>query len=379
MRTQPTRMQRRGFTLVELLIVMLLASIIVVATYMMFSSSSEAFHHQELISEVNNSLRFAAQQLHHDLSRAGFQSTAHSGQDPFVCDSITPPILGVQVDRSATPQNCGGGGPYLSQSLAVVGDMSDMPPFPLFSISGGSLIVSSDVRVPLPPESRLESGLLMLDAAMVQPSADLVAANFIENDWLRMVNPKGRSHFSRITGVSGMNITVSPPFVTSSSDGVCGFSLAAGESHEINPIRAVRYEIVCNSAIDQDRTDLVRCQVDPRDPFSGDGSNCVVVAEYVTALSFFLGSDTLENLDVMVDLDPSTEESFTTNVPFYVLYRIEARTRRAVPRRLSVSTSDLLPQPGAPRAYYDLGAGIAELRSVQGRVELTNNILGALP
>lgn len=92
---------QKGFTLSELMVAVLLTSVVVGALYRTSRSATESFNQQQRIAETQLRLRFAAEQLRADISRAGYMSTPNSGVDPKVCPRPAQILQALSIERDS--------------------------------------------------------------------------------------------------------------------------------------------------------------------------------------------------------------------------------------------------------------------------------------
>ncbi len=373
-----------GFTLVEMMVAMMLTSIVIFGSYLMFTSSSESFNHQELNAQNNNNLRFAVELLKADLSRAGYHASPNAMRDPFICPKPTFPVPGVMVFENKTLTESGY--PALTfDELLIVGEMSSLSPFPVRTLASTS--------IQLQPAD---------DYAGLTATQKTIRDTKFENAFrphsiVRVLNPDGVAQFAEVGSSSGgtHSISLLTSLAQASDEASCGYMPMAAENHEVNPVVAYLYtiEIDPNEA---EKTDLVRWEVN----YSGGTTPTpipgtrLVVAEYIVGIRFMaLGPPAaatpqettvaLENVEDLISLDASTSTSASViknigNRPQsarFMVYRLESRTRRALPRRL-VMPSEVINADTAERGYIELeGQRVAEVRTIQGKIGLPNHIL----
>lgn len=366
------RHHRRGLTLIELLVALLLTAIVVGGTYMMFSSSSEIFHHQGLSAENQHNLRFAVEMLRRDVAHAGFNGTPNAAADPFVCPAPSFALAGLYIEPGVSLNLGGGAEPIVYDRIVVVGDSSLTGTLPVSAVTSSSIT--------------LQPGSL---------SADAFQAAFSPPRVVRLVNPDGLAQFSQVSSLDTSSLTINvEPSLREAAGGSCGYSPMAAANHEVNPLTGYMYWLR-EDPDEAGKSDLVRSQVSfDATGFVADDSTTVVMAEYVVDLEFLpLGvpagsSPTAPTVSIESDeeraamaaagstsvLDDSAIESRPQAARF-VLFRIATRTRRAIPRRLFLSSSTLNADT-AEKMFFDLGGNrLAEVRSLQGRIELPNFVL----
>ena len=368
---------RRGLTLIELLITMVLVSIVMAGIYAMLGSSSEVFHHQELTAESQTRLRFATRAIKQDLLRAGHNVSPNSATDIRVCPKPPQPITAVSIrDRGLVVSGAGQTIDY--DELNIAGDFSGHPGLRIQRMPNTSTIVIS------------RQSILQGQAKDVPADqAGAVLAQLVAPDqWLAVKNPDQVAQYVKVADVDEgqLAIRLQTPLVKASEDGLCGVTGMVDEMHEVHPLQAVRYSLALdpddptgrNSQLVRDEIDLQTGAVTP--------SRRLVIADNVVGMRFaVIGTDgtdsgvALEPDDALLDLDSGTgtgsvlDPVILENNPQrarFVLYRIQTRTSRAVPQRLAVPDSALTSND-ADLMYFSLDdKSVAEVRTLQGKVEL---------
>jgi len=258
-------------------------------------------------------------------------------------------------------------------AIVTIGDMGLNPPISVKSIGGTTIILD-------PPAGYTES---------------LFEAEYSPPRIVRVVNPDGIAQFAEVSSIdtSGFSINLSTPLIEAGT-GACGVMPMAGENHEVNPLTGYAYRLALDPN-EAGKVDLVRERVDPASAsFDTVDGTRVTIAEYVVGLRFVPvgvaagGSPTdpsvaeVDDTDLR-DLDTSTPTSGSVLTDIstrpeaarYVIYRIETRTRRGLPRRLAVPDS-IMNASTAETIYYEMPNNkFAEVRTIQGRIELPNFVI----
>lgn len=370
---------RSGFTLIELLIGVLLTAIVIGGTYLMFTSSSEVFNHQNLTSENHNNIRFAVELLKADIGRAGFLSSPNGKKDLMACPPPAFEVPAISLQENVAVKLETTGPDFLTADrLLVVGDMSAYPPFQISSISGTTVMV-----VPNPDVDDVTFASIFDEPVATYPRV------------IRLVNPDGLFQFGEVDTVTNDNQLTLVNALTAADTASCGYSPMAAENHEINAVTGYIYEIQADPLTDKsmEKTDLVRWRAD----FTAGGwtnipGTRLVVAEYVVGLDFVaLGIPSGQPFnDPGVPLPSASEEhamsmTATTDSVMtaaeanadpqrirYIDFRVKTRTRKAIPRRLSVP-SGTTGYGHTEQVYFELSDDrVADVRTIQGKVAVPN-------
>jgi prepilin-type N-terminal cleavage/methylation domain-containing protein len=378
LRTHQHTTHRAGFTLVELMVTIVITVLVISATYTLMGSSSEVFHHQEVSAENQNNLRFAIEQVRQDAQRAGYHLSPNTASDPFICPKPASAIQAIRITPSSlSPSD--GTDPIPFDELIISGDFSGMP----------SMRVAS-----IPDPSTLQVDLTTLQDALPGLSASdlsaLFSRNFRPQQLISVTNQDGFTQFSLISSIDADSLTIylSSPLQRATGSSSCGIIGVADQMHEIHPIHAVRYTLV-NNPDEEGRVDLIRSDINPLTLTPVPNSD-LQIASHIVSMRFLpvgvANASSHVSLEDDADLlamnlatatSPSVIKTFSVSShrTRFLNYRIQTRTHRAVPRRLAVPESELNAS-GAEFLYRALPDNeVAEVRTLQGKIELPNYIL----
>jgi prepilin-type N-terminal cleavage/methylation domain-containing protein len=200
------RANRRGFTLVELMVALMAGAVAITSIYSISSVSARHFHEQQRIARLQMSVRMAMSQLTRDVARAGYLGTPNSAAERL-CGAAPPAAIqaieylydedtdrlpnaaqnGVRADRVRFTGN------YLTDDRYIV----------RLDGTGRTLLLQPEWQ-----GFRRSFGV---------PGADYSAESFEEVFYagrvMHVISPYGAHFFPTITGSSGTgrSVTVNPP------------------------------------------------------------------------------------------------------------------------------------------------------------------------
>jgi len=307
------RRQRRGFTLVELLVA-IIAGLLVAAAAISFSKQSTRFFSQEArIASAQMSVLTGFQRLQSDLSRASYMSTSNMRRDidnNKVCapnDAANWPDLlktltGLRITRggSNTVPAPMPDGNY-PDSVRVTGSMSSTEVFPVRTIQEDTSGTGHQVFLQVNTGAMTRSGF--------GEGADLTTV-FQPGRIIRIVDQKRKHEYEVITSASfpvgGKPVVTTDGRLAHEGDGIsaCGFE-GFGIGTQANVVNIIDYgiaevsthpvykETVYSEAGyalgDETRTELIRREVlisDQDPPAIENDPAAEIVAEYAVDLRF---------------------------------------------------------------------------------------------
>src|SRR6185369_7203947 len=80
-----TRVNERGFTLLELLVAMVAGLIVVLGAFLLSRGSTRLFADENRVGTAQLNLRLGLDRLRSDIARAGYMTTPNVRLDPDVC------------------------------------------------------------------------------------------------------------------------------------------------------------------------------------------------------------------------------------------------------------------------------------------------------
>ncbi len=155
--------RRAGFTLVELMISIIAGTITIAAAYSLGKESARNFNDQMRVTETQNSLRSAADQLRRDVTRAGFLATPEVNLQPSclgLANEIAPAayaarLRGLAVGRNASKTMSPSSEPSLESllgldvrvdAISMLGNYVDGDMYKITSDSSGQMLTFETAR-----------------------------------------------------------------------------------------------------------------------------------------------------------------------------------------------------------------------------------------
>lgn len=302
------RVQRRGFTLIELMASLAGGLALAVAVFLLSKHSTALYQRETRVASATLASVVGFERLRADIARAGFMASPNVRRDPFVCGTPSgggwPALLGnmssVRIEDTALtslPALFGNNG-LAPQRITLAGNYTSAEAFPIRAVAASASSFTVTLQVATGPMSRIGYN----DTGANQ--AAILASVFPIGRAVRIVDKSGRHHYGTIESIAiapQPTITLkggSPDLIfrTSSSTG-CGLK---GEETGalINTVNFVRYEIRSLSGksaykpiydtdgpfYDADRTELVREELDPTGAAIAGTEE--LIAEYAVDLRF---------------------------------------------------------------------------------------------
>ena len=295
------RTDRRGFTLVELMVASVIAIIVILAIFSLFQAMSNIFFSQNQLVDTQSNTRFALELISEEMSRAGHLGSPSATEDRLLCPQ--PSVTGLtapQLVPIRVVDNAGSGQVFAGGSTAAAAN-SNIQPDDLW------LIGAFEVPQAIPVErftgqtvavDPVAIGTLLNITVPVNGSNASIArfeAAFTPGRMLRISGPDGSMQISTITGVNG---SANPPTITvnqitysgvESDDGSgtisCGVSGVSGEGYEVSVLNIYEYSVQ-QDAFNQAKMDLVRQEMsaatgNPLTDTNGNALGPVPILEYV--------------------------------------------------------------------------------------------------
>ncbi len=288
--------QRRGFTLMELMVGIMLSSLVVAALYNMFVTASYVFNSQSQASATQMRLRSSMEQVKDDLRRAGLMSTPNSQVDANgVCPPPPANIFAVGWGDGAGENDVEifqqFGNDLSPDTLVLSGNLTSSSSYP------ASVATGAQITVNLPLWEGPEEW---------QPSVytdDGFEQAFITGQFVRLTNPYGSSQFVALSAVDSgtrlLTLATPPKFAR---DGICGLT-GVGDAFEVNPVQHVIYRIEPRNPGESDdlETDLVRQYWDPVSNDVVDGTDVVVGQNIVDFQVWFTLKDPVNTSNALLN------------------------------------------------------------------------------
>ncbi|MFA5625680.1 MAG: prepilin-type N-terminal cleavage/methylation domain-containing protein [Bradymonadales bacterium] len=266
------KLQRRGFTLIELMVAMTIMGIIIVGVYAFATGISHNFSRETEASQNTLNISIAEQLIQRDLQRLGFRASMDSVFDPLVRVSGGSDFVALAL--SVVPKN----GVVPQHHMAkIVADLSDYDSFVVSSLSGNTLSFEPVLQLPPDPES-LKNGAFVREPASESEFKMAFRKAFGNARALRISSSAGKSVIVSINAVDvdDMSITING-YSYQSEDGFQDSTLAHAHA---NPVMGVKYDLVEYNA----EPSLRRCTFDPLGVSAKE--NCVIILERVYYLGF---------------------------------------------------------------------------------------------
>ena len=303
--------QRRGFTLAELMVSLTGALFISIAMFSIAKHTSALYQREARVSTANMTAVIGFERLRADLSRAGFMASPNIQRDPRVCGSpSTDPgwpqqlstLASVRIEDIPTSQLPGviAANSLAPQRITLGGNFSSSEAFSARAITeeGGNYVVHLQVQ------SGAMSRLGYSDAGADR--AALLESVFPIGRALRIVDKAGRHHYGSITQLTAgdepaITLVRDAPAVRFRSNSSIGCGIkGAGTGALVNTVNFIRYTLRnlsdearyapvyegAGPAYDDTRIELVREELDVQGTVIADSTE--LVAEYAVDLRFRL-------------------------------------------------------------------------------------------
>lgn len=283
---------RRGFTLVELLITVVLASMIMIAAFMLSRTISQVFSAQDQTVDTQGNLRFGMDFVSRDLRKAGYLATPSASRDPLVCPRPNVGfglnnLVGVRVvdgGSAAAVYNDGtaNNANIFPDQLFIMGSFDSAATFPVVNVRAGQPIEFNPVR--------LAEGL---GGTNLESRFN---ALFVPGRLIKITDTAGVAQLVPINARAwnGGNATVSVTGLVPRVDGRgCGIEGIAGEGYEVSVVSVVRYSVEADPN-DAAKMDLIRAEISATtgQPIQIEGNPYAVpVLEYVVDFQVWLDVD----------------------------------------------------------------------------------------
>jgi len=412
-RAQRTR--SRGFSLVELMVALTGGLFVSVIVFAMARQGTRFYQQETRVAEATLAATIGMQRLRADIGRAGYMSSAYTGNianaDPNLCMSyagspvaLLAAMRSIQITQDATVA----GNPDLSRAgitpeqIQLSGAYQNADRF----IAGILQNNGTNLVVPLQPGIGALARLRYLTLTQGEQTA-LLTSLFPAGRLLRLVNQYGRVAYGVISGTnrvgdpSGLlptillQLTPAVP-LQGAANSVCVFSGVGGEVNVVNFIRyriadlrndpnATSYgqlyasKLVNANPADANRTELIREELDPTTgaPFANTPPE--IIAEYAVDLHFdaWVTPGVGPN-QTALGLTPTAGNLYTiaSAAAAGAPQRVRSlRTRLSVRSRETDRTSNI---PGAAVGLYRIAAGadanaFARVRTVQSDIAVPNH------
>ncbi len=290
---------RRGFTLVELLVSIVLVAIVAIATFSFMGSISTVFSVQQQVTDATSNLRFSMDIVGNDVKRAGYLGTANMARevgnvtdDDGICPN--PTGLGMQRISAVRIENDDSGAYVYSDNdnsniepdaLTVVGAFSHNEALPI------ATVVNTTLKLDPIQLQRILGGT---DTATTQV---LFKNLFRENRLLRVWKSGAPAQLAHVGSAKwdngGLPEVVALGLVTS-GNAQCGIEGVASHGYKVAVLEIIRYH-VAQDPNDERKMDLMRTELDPTDgnvlQIDGQFNNEVPVAEYVVDFQVWADGD----------------------------------------------------------------------------------------
>jgi prepilin-type N-terminal cleavage/methylation domain-containing protein len=401
------RSNRRGFTLVELMVAITAGLFVAVASFALAKQGSKFFQQEARIANAQFSATLGFDRLRSDIARAGFLTTANVQRDPFVCGTTAGwPVgmTGLAALRiiAATPldgQDTGNG--LTPDQLTMSGSYASPETFPVRTV----LAENAKFQVYLQNNTGAVSRSDGIDGGTL-------AEVFKAGRMLRVLDGTGRYEFGAIesyglnaAGQMVINLKVSPAIAFRRPGTACGVE-GLGVGMQANVVNWIRYEIrdlqksppaaykalyaaTATAPGDQTRRELVRVELD----YDGKEmtNSLEIVAEYAVDLKFGLtvisGFKTAANVDPAVvqfpigdpknyeyTYEPTSSSPVNDKAPHRVRSvraRLAVRSREA-DRLANVQVPASAPAGAIFRYAIPGDAGFARARTLVADINLPN-------
>lgn len=309
---------RRGFTLIELMVSMVGALFITVSTFMLVRDATRFFQNQARVSESMLATVTGFERLRADIARAGYLSSPNLARDINRCprpvsggDAVLPQQVGTQLSSFPGIQDMGlaqiitdsdraspvlDGNPQMAlngldpDTITLWGNYTTAELFPVRSIN-----LSSN-SIFLEPAS----------AAIVRSGATttaVLATIFRANQIIRVLDETNREQYGIIAaaawtgGLPVITLAATVNLISKETNARCGIR-GAGAGLAVNPVDIIQYELANlsadinfedlyvgeSAAYDAGRLDLVRRTLDTNYAILSSE----IVAEYASDLKFGL-------------------------------------------------------------------------------------------
>lgn len=222
-------MIRRGFTLVELLVALAIGGILSVLVYGLFDTTSDSLFEVENLSDANERMRFAMDQVRNDIQMAGAHASPDSEFDLWALPGALTNyrVMGITTFNGAqnrrdqlptAPQDIEAANPDVSFDDFVVMGAYDYPIS--FEVAGLRAGADGLIRNNLRGLKRLYTvnpfGENLTAPDVTNPAT--VFGSMMDRRLLRVTDRQGKVQFAAITGVSnagaiGMNVTTDTDFI----------------------------------------------------------------------------------------------------------------------------------------------------------------------
>jgi prepilin-type N-terminal cleavage/methylation domain-containing protein len=321
------RGDRRGFTLVELMVALVAGLIVTLAVVGLARTATRTFYEQARLSTTEGSVRNGAERLRQDLSRTSFMST---GNIHLARNDSTSVPFGQKISHvpgAVTPARYTALKDLQGLRIIVGGSAAAAPLSVANGLNPDSLELTGNFTTDDSYRGKIEGNVITLNAVSDVAVARLIAGGdpnqAVHNAFCpgtvapaatkphmaRVVDPRGCQHFVVISAVSGTStgatITLAPPdsggspvLTPAQDESTCG----ANDQEEvtISPIQKVRWYLAETSdALKPDvavepknrKYDLSREILDATGAAIPAPGGPQVVAEYAIDLKFGLGVD----------------------------------------------------------------------------------------
>lgn len=284
---------RRGFTLIEILVAVSLSFIVILSLYYIFQTSSTSFRIQEQVTSAMSIARFAADQVSRDISSAGFLATPNSSSDANVCPKPTNALMGISLTRQTEDTENDN---IVPVSIALLGSWWSTTQYLSQSVIGNLVTLQGSATGAPYPTSQIDFDLI-----------------FAPGRLLRIVNAEQFEFYIPIQSADYTNgtITLTQSVPVTSPPDFCGVQ-GLGVGLEVNVVGYIRYRLAVDPNPPNDavhKIDLIRDELDPSDPTLNTvvENSMIRVAEYVVDLQFY---------DFVVDTDRSSNAPTMTIIPY---------------------------------------------------------------
>lgn len=137
------RLQRRGFTLIELMVTIAVSAIVIIGIYTLYSVSVTGYRIQDQTLDAQGQLRQAMLQLKADLRAAGYNAPAQSDVEPWVraVGTTTLAAFTVQPQNPAPVANSGVNENIAPQMVDLLGDFESHRQYRTVLIAGDTVTI----------------------------------------------------------------------------------------------------------------------------------------------------------------------------------------------------------------------------------------------
>lgn len=413
------RGQKRGFTLVELMVALSGGLFVTVVVFALARDASRFYTRERRVAQATLAAITGFERLRNDIARAGFLATGNIAADPFVCSrpgAGAPPLMqrlaSLRISNGGSPANATLAANSMSpDSVILAGSYSSSDEFPVRNVI---LNANATYSVFLQPSSGAMARLGYVGLATPALRTAKLGEVFVTNRALRIVDHEGRQHYGIISGVSvgaggdQPQVTLSntlPLIFRSTNSRLCGLTAEPGAT--ANVVNFIRYDIRSLSDVtaygslysaragvlgEATRTELVRAELDPTNAdgtalLSIGGAPAVqeLVAEYAVDFDIepaaVIGASLAPDPDV-IQVPPTAAANFasvtgnTGNAQRIrsVRVRLGVRSREADRGADGVSQADVA--PGRYRMLLGTEGGqsrYARIRTLQADIMINNN------